>query len=99
MKEEASLNIGFGDVEEGGLRQYDEARGRAGLGGNVQNATDYGNAEDFNGSIQTKFADYVRYDEARMNIYIYPVIGKTACPADQVTGTPPNTSCKVPEVP
>jgi hypothetical protein len=41
----------------------------------------------------------VRYEEARINLYIYPVLGRTACPADQVTGEPPNTSCKVPEVP
>ena len=67
--------------------------------GSVQSTTDYGNAEEFNASIQTRFADYVRYHEARMNIYIYPVIGKTACPADKVTGTPPNTSCTVPEGP
>ena len=100
VKEEASLNIGFGDVEEGeGLDNTTKIGAEQAWKGSVQSTTDYGNAEEFNASIQTRFADYVRYDESRMNIYIYPVIGKTACPADKVTGTPPNTSCTVPEVP
>jgi len=65
----------------------------------VQSTIDYGSAQAFNASVRTRFADYVRFEEARVNLYIYPVLGKTACPADQVTGTPPNTSCKVPEGP
>jgi hypothetical protein len=71
VKEETSLNIGFGDVEEGeGLDNTTKLGAEQAWSGSVQKTTDYGNAEDFNASIQTGFADYVRYDEARMNISI-----------------------------
>jgi hypothetical protein len=99
-KEDASFSWGVGDAAEGeGFDNTDTFAAEQAWKWNVQSTTDYGSAEAFNASVHTRFADYVRYQEARMNLYIYPVLGKTACPAEQVTGTPPNTSCKVPEVP
>ena len=99
-KEDASFSWGVGDAAAGeGFDNTTQFAAEQAWNGNVQSTTDYGSAEAFNASIHTRFADYVRYHEARMNLYIYPVLGKTACPADQVTGTPPNTSCTVPEVP
>ena len=99
-KEDASFSWGVGDAAAGeGFDNTTQFAAEQAWNGNVQSTTDYGSAEAFNASIHTRFADYVRYHEARTNLYIYPVLGKTACPADQVTGTPPNTSCTVPEVP
>ena len=39
-------------------------------------------SKDFSLRLQTKFSDHVWFTENRFNIYIYPVIGKTVCPAD-----------------
>ncbi|MBV9033903.1 MAG: hypothetical protein JO182_05365 [Acidobacteriaceae bacterium] len=38
-------------------------------------------SKDFSLRLQTKFSDHVWFSENRFNIYVYPVIGKTVCPA------------------
>jgi hypothetical protein len=35
----------------------------------------------FTARVETGFADHVWYTETRFNIYVYPVLGQTACPA------------------
>jgi hypothetical protein len=49
-------------------------------GGTVKDQTSYGSAETFNAAFSSQFGDYLRFEESRVNLYIYPVIGKTACP-------------------
>jgi hypothetical protein len=39
-------------------------------------------ARTFNASQQTGFGDQVWFTESRFNLYIYPVLGQTACPDD-----------------
>jgi hypothetical protein len=42
----------------------------------------------FDASVRTGFADHVWFDNYRFNIWTYPVIGQTVCPAAMPTCTP-----------
>ena len=44
----------------------------------------------FDASVRTGFADHVWFDNYRFNIWTYPVIGQTVCPAAKPTCTPPS---------
>jgi hypothetical protein len=52
-------------------------------GGSVKDQWSTGSAETFNAAFSSQFGDYVRFDSTRVNLYLYPVLGKTVCPADK----------------
>ena len=94
---EAKVTIGIPNVDA--LSIDDKFSAQQAWKGSVESVHGTIASSDLKVGVQTGFADKVWYDSSRMNLYIYPVIGKTVCPADKLTGTPPDTTCTVPEVP
>jgi hypothetical protein len=50
--------------------------------GNTQSVHGTTSSTQFDVSQQTGFGDQLWYEESRLNLYIYPVIGQTGCPAE-----------------
>ena len=49
--------------------------------GNAEKVHGTAHSTTFDVSQQTGFGDQLWYKESRLNLYIYPVIGQTGCPA------------------
>ena len=47
----------------------------------VEKQNDNTSSEEFSASVQTGTSDQVWYDQSRLNIYSYPILGQTACPS------------------
>jgi hypothetical protein len=81
---EAGLEIG--DVE-GGLGLDVSSTTRAAQDNKTTFEKEYGQyrSSEFDASVKTGLADQVWYTDSRFNIYVYPVIGQTACPKPNCT--------------
>ena len=87
VKNTSTLKVKWGTAFDGG-------------GITVKNATGYAHdnvvAKTYNGfsgasdavSLTTGFADHLFFTQKNMNVYYYPIIGQTACPADEPTCSP-----------
>ncbi len=81
-KQTIGASLEFGDVEAGnGLNIENTFTAAQDLKGNIEKEHGSYSSEEFNANVGTGFADQVWYTESRFNIYVYPVIGKTVCPA------------------
>jgi hypothetical protein len=81
---ETSVTIGLVDIDDVKVEEKFSAQQQ--WKGSVETVHGTTNTTRFDLSVQTKF-DHLWYNESRLNLYIYPVIGKTVCPA-----TKPNCS-------
>jgi hypothetical protein len=81
VSETASFGYRWGGVDEGSVNlQVTESAGYM-HNETVSKKYDTYASTQFNVSSQTGFDDNVWYNDERHNVYIYPVIGQTACPA------------------
>jgi hypothetical protein len=81
-KETAGASFSIGDVDEGeGLQVKDVFTATQDLKQSVQNESGTTHQEAFKLKTSTVAGDYVLYTDSRLNIWVYPVIGKTVCPA------------------
>ena len=80
-KETGSAGFTIGDPDVAGLKVSDTFTAAQNLKGSHEN--DYGtyNGTAFNLSATTGFGDQVSYVDSQFNIWVYPVIGQTVCPA------------------
>ena len=94
-KETASAGFTIGDPDVTGLKISDTFTAAQNLKGSHEHDHGTYNGTSFNLSATTGFGDEVSYSDSTFNIWVYPVIGKTVCPAGKVT----NGACTVPQVP
>jgi hypothetical protein len=89
VQEKADVKATWGDPDVSSVSIEDKFSAQQQWQGSVENAHESVTSSGFDVSIATSFGDAIWYDESRLNLYIYPVIGKQVCPAT----TPPNPNC------
>jgi hypothetical protein len=92
VKESASLKTQFGKPKTDPVSASTDV-GFAASQANQQidaNGTNNFSSHSFDVSVRTNFADQVWYTESYFNLWIYPVLGKTTCPASQPADCPPS---------
>lgn len=83
-KENFGTSVGFGNLNQGEGGQLSITQKAAqDLKGNVETEHGSYSKRNINVSQETGVADQVWYTDSRFNIYAYPVIGKTVCPASK----------------
>lgn len=82
-KETVEGKVTFGIPNVDAVTVDDKFSAQQAWKGSVENVHGTTSSHSFDVSQQTGFADQVWYDSSRINLYIYPVIGKTVCPAAQ----------------
>ena len=80
-KETASAGVTIGDPDVDGLKATDTFTAAQKLNGSHQNDHGSYKGQSFNLSAVTGFGDEVSYTDSQFNIWVYPVIGQTVCPA------------------
>ncbi|HXE12393.1 MAG TPA: hypothetical protein VN633_09755, partial [Bryobacteraceae bacterium] len=80
-KETASAGFTIGDPDVTGLKVSDIFTAAQNLKGSHEHDQGTYNAQSFNLSATTGFGDEVSYTDSPFNIWVYPVIGQTVCPA------------------
>jgi FG-GAP-like repeat len=81
-KQSFEFEYEFGDVEEGlGVKFASTTRAAQDLKGVTEEEHGSYEKADFSAFVKTGLADQVWYTSSRFNIYVYPVIGRTVCPA------------------
>ena len=80
-KETASAGVTIGDPDLDGLKATDTFTAAQKLNGSHQNDRSSYKEQSFNLSTTTGFGDLVSYTDSQFNIWVYPVIGQTVCPA------------------
>ncbi len=84
-KETASVGFTIGDPDTEGLKIGDTASAAQDLKGSHEHDHGTYNGTSFNLSATTGFGDQVSYTDSQFNIWVYPVIGQTVCPAPPAT--------------
>jgi hypothetical protein len=83
-KETVGASIQYGSVKAGnGVKFSDTFTAAQALKGSTENAHGTYATHSFDISQKTGFSDLLWYSETNFNIYIYPVIGQTVCPASK----------------
>lgn len=82
-KETASAGFTIGDPETDYLKVSDTFTAAQTLNGSHEHDHGAYNTKSFNISATTGFGDEVSYTDNQFNIWIYPVIGQTVCPASK----------------
>jgi hypothetical protein len=81
-KVSAGASLSIGDVDEGeGLQVKDVYTATQDLKKTVQNESGTTRQNTYGLKASTIAGDYVLYTESRFNIWVYPVIGQSVCPA------------------
>jgi hypothetical protein len=80
-KETASVGFTVGDPDVSGLSVKDIFTAAQNLKGSHEHDQGAYSGKSFNLSATTGFGDEVSYSDSPLNIWIYPVIGQTVCPA------------------
>jgi hypothetical protein len=80
-KETASAGVTIGDPDLDGLKATDTFTAAQKLNGSHENDRSSYKGQTFNLSTTTGFGDLVSYNDSQFNIWVYPVIGQTVCPA------------------
>ena len=81
-KETIGGSFSIGDVDAGeGLQVKDVFTATQDLKQSVQIESGTTHQESYKLKASTTAGDYVLYTDSRLNIWVYPVIGKTVCPA------------------
>jgi hypothetical protein len=79
-----SLGVGFevGSVDAGfGLKGSSVSTAAQDLKGSIETEHGKYNQSSFDASVTTGFSDSIWYSSSRFNVWVYPVLGRTACPA------------------
>jgi hypothetical protein len=84
-KETGSVGFTIGDPDVTGLKVSDTFTAAQDLKGSHENDHGTYNGTSFNLSATTGFGDQVSYVDSQFNIWVYPVIGQTVCPAPPTT--------------
>jgi hypothetical protein len=84
-KESATVGFTIGDPDVEGLKGSDTFTATQTLKGSHEHDHGTYNGKSYNISATTGFGDEVSYTDSQFNIWVYPVIGKTVCPAGQPT--------------
>jgi hypothetical protein len=87
-KESATVGFTIGDPDVEGLKATDTFTASQTLKGSHEHDHGTYNGKSYNISATTGFGDEVSYTDSQFNIWVYPVIGKTVCPAGKLC--PPN---------
>jgi len=83
-KETFSESVSFGDPDKGtGTRLKDTFTAAQNLKSASEKIHGTYQGKTFNLSATTGFGDEVSYTNSQFNIWIYPVVGQTTCPADK----------------
>jgi hypothetical protein len=83
-KETAGFSVSVGSVKKGnGSKMTDTFKAGQDLKRSTENTHGTYSSEEFDISTKTVFSDTVQYSQSNFNIYIYPVIGQTVCPASK----------------
>jgi hypothetical protein len=83
-KESAGVSVSVGSVKAGnGSKATDTFKAGQDLKRSTENTHGAYSNEEFDASTKTVFSDMVQFSDSRFNIYIYPVIGQTVCPASK----------------
>jgi hypothetical protein len=81
-KETFGASLSVGDIDEGnGAELKVTQKAAQALDGNIEIEHGSYSSHSFDVSQETGISDQVWLAESRFNIYVYPVIGKTVCPA------------------
>jgi hypothetical protein len=80
-KETASAGVTIGDPDLDGIKATDTFTAAQNLNGSHQNDRSSYKGTNYNLSTTTGFGDEVSYTDSQFNIWVYPVIGQTVCPA------------------
>jgi PEP-CTERM motif-containing protein len=80
-KETASVGFTIGDPDTDGLKGTDTFTAAQTLKGSHEHDHGTYTGKSYNVSATTGFGDEVSYTDSQFNIWVYPVIGKTVCPA------------------
>jgi hypothetical protein len=81
-EQKISTEVEIGDVEEGfGAKAGLAVRAAQELKGLSEEEHGSYEANKFSVHLQTGFSDHIWFTSTRFNIYVYPVIGRTVCPA------------------
>jgi hypothetical protein len=82
VAESGSASVQWGDVDKGSGEKFSMAFNAAqDFAGSTENSNNNYATSHFDVTVATKKGDQVFYDDSRLNIWVYPVIGETACPA------------------
>lgn len=82
VAESGSASVQWGDVDKGSGSKFGVAfKAAQDFTGSTENSNNNYATTRFDVSVATKKGDQVFYDDSRLNIWVYPVIGQTACPA------------------
>ena len=84
-KESATVGFTIGDPDVEGLKGSDTFTASQTVKGSHEHDHGTYNGKSYNISATTGFGDEVSYTDSQFNIWVYPVIGKTVCPAGQPT--------------
>jgi len=79
--ETLNTSLSIGDPALGGISEDERFAAQQQWQGSVEDVHGGVTSAGFDVSIATSFGDAIYYDESRLNVYVYPVIGKLACPA------------------
>jgi hypothetical protein len=83
VDESGSAGFEVGDVDAGsGVKYTAGFHAAQDFLGSTENGNNSFATSTFDVSATTKVGDIVFYDDSRLNIWVYPVIGQTACPAE-----------------
>ncbi len=87
-KESATVGFTIGDPDVEGLKGSDTFTAAQNLKGSLEHEQGSYTGQSFNLTTISGVGDQVNYSDSELNIWVYPVIGKTVCPAK--LNCPPN---------
>ncbi|MBA3353844.1 MAG: hypothetical protein H0U23_15730 [Blastocatellia bacterium] len=80
-KEKIGASFQVGSLKSSGVKFSDTFTAAQALKGSIENTHGTYASKGFDISQETEFSDQLWFSQSRFNIYIYPVIGQTVCPA------------------